>query len=328
VAGLGLGILLRTRGVPVTIHEAAAYPRHRVCGEFVAGRGAEILTGLELPGLSAKPLRLRATRWWGRRGERFDAPLPRAALGVSRHTLDAALAGRFQDLGGELLTGSRAGDDLAPAGTVWATGRRAGKSRRWIGLKCHAGGFALGADLEMFLGQGAYAGASRVEGDRVNIAGLFPLRTDISAPRDALMPAYLRAHGMHGFADRVSAARVDPASCCGVSAFDFAPASLGPRRLEIGDARLVVPPFTGNGISLALEHASAIAPVLEAWSHGALGWETALDRAHACLGPFDARVRRARWLQRLLLAPRGQGVLWGAARAHVLPFATFFHLLH
>ncbi|MFM8364632.1 MAG: hypothetical protein ACKOAS_05705, partial [Verrucomicrobiota bacterium] len=37
LAGLALGIGLRGRGVEVELHEALAYPRHRVCGEFISG---------------------------------------------------------------------------------------------------------------------------------------------------------------------------------------------------------------------------------------------------------------------------------------------------
>ena len=37
LAGLSLGLALRRAGVPVTLHEAGEYPRHRVCGEFIAG---------------------------------------------------------------------------------------------------------------------------------------------------------------------------------------------------------------------------------------------------------------------------------------------------
>src|SRR5580692_8539854 len=39
LAGLTLGIGLRQRGVPVAIWEAGHYPRHRVCGEFISGKG-------------------------------------------------------------------------------------------------------------------------------------------------------------------------------------------------------------------------------------------------------------------------------------------------
>ena len=44
LAGLTLGIGLRQRGVPVTVYEAGRYPRHRVCGEFISGRGQKTFT--------------------------------------------------------------------------------------------------------------------------------------------------------------------------------------------------------------------------------------------------------------------------------------------
>src|SRR5215469_18650464 len=46
LAGLSLGIGLRNRGVPATILEAGTYPRHRVCGEFISGRGQTVLSKL------------------------------------------------------------------------------------------------------------------------------------------------------------------------------------------------------------------------------------------------------------------------------------------
>src|SRR5271157_5302713 len=48
LAGLTLGIALRQQGVPVTIWEAGHYPRHRVCGEFISGRGQQVLARLGL----------------------------------------------------------------------------------------------------------------------------------------------------------------------------------------------------------------------------------------------------------------------------------------
>ena len=36
VAGLALGVALAQRGIPVELFDKGAYPRHRVCGEFIA----------------------------------------------------------------------------------------------------------------------------------------------------------------------------------------------------------------------------------------------------------------------------------------------------
>src|ERR1039458_5594216 len=48
LAGLTLGIGLRQQGIPITVWEAGHYPRHRVCGEFISGRGQDVLTRLGL----------------------------------------------------------------------------------------------------------------------------------------------------------------------------------------------------------------------------------------------------------------------------------------
>ena len=48
LAGLTLGIGLRQRQIPVAVWEAGNYPRHRVCGEFISGRGQQTLERLRL----------------------------------------------------------------------------------------------------------------------------------------------------------------------------------------------------------------------------------------------------------------------------------------
>jgi hypothetical protein len=57
-----------------------------------------------------------------------------------------------------------------------------------------------------------------------------------------------------------------------------------------------VPPFTGNGISTGPRTRVRHRPRPGSLEPRRAGWETALDRAMPA-GPFDARVRRARWLQ-------------------------------
>src|SRR5487761_38748 len=109
LAGLALGIGLRRRGVPVTIHEAGHYPRHRVCGEFISGRGQAALARLGLAGLldQAGAVRAQTAAFFSATRSTAPRPLPSAALCLSRFTLDAALAEKFRELGGGLIEGRR-----------------------------------------------------------------------------------------------------------------------------------------------------------------------------------------------------------------------------
>src|SRR5208282_3613215 len=154
LAGLTLGIGLRQHGVPVTLREAGHYPRHRVCGEFISGRGQETLARLGLGNLIERAGAVdadtaaffSATRTTGPR------PLPARAICLSRFALDAALAEKFRELGGELCEGNRQRDEAPGEGAVRATGRHVqsdANGARWFGLKAHAGNVPLAADLEM-----------------------------------------------------------------------------------------------------------------------------------------------------------------------------------
>ena len=127
LAGLTLGIGLRRRGVPATIWEAGGYPRHRVCGEFISGRGQMVLERLGLwseAGTSRRVLCATALFICGKNRSpirRLGTP----ALCVSRYMLDALLAETFEQLGGDLRA-TRAGPvEDADEGMVQAGGRRA-----------------------------------------------------------------------------------------------------------------------------------------------------------------------------------------------------------
>ena len=77
--------------------------------------------------------------------------------------------------------------------------------------------------------------------------------------------------------------------------------SSGARR--IGDALTMIPPVTGNGMSMAFESAAmAIAP-LTAYSRGQIRWLQAQQAlAHACDTCFGRRLAWARFLQWLMFA--------------------------
>src|SRR5436190_18896925 len=87
LAGLALGIGRRRRGVPVLVYEAGHYPRHRVCGEFLSGRGLAVLDSLELrePIDQAGATRARTAQFFI--GDRAlpARELPEPALCLSRH---------------------------------------------------------------------------------------------------------------------------------------------------------------------------------------------------------------------------------------------------
>jgi len=86
IGGLSLGIGLRQRSVDVQLHEAGAYPRHRVCGEFISGKGWQIIQslGLEKALLDAGAVEARTFKCYGPDRISQVLPLPSPALCLSR----------------------------------------------------------------------------------------------------------------------------------------------------------------------------------------------------------------------------------------------------
>jgi flavin-dependent dehydrogenase len=330
VAGLALGVRLRERGVAVILHEAGRYPRHRVCGEFFAGQGEVYLRRLGVVSDADGLPRHTLSHWQRGSGRPVSIRLPQSALGLSRHRLDAELADRFQALGGELLLGSRLSEAAgAETGVVWATGRSPGRESEWVGLKGHT----LRADrpegLEVHFGEGAYVGVSGVEGGRMNVCGLFLRRDWGRVRKEAVLLRALESVGLGGLAERVQALGLDETSLSAVSALRLGWRGLPADRIHVGDALAVIPPFTGDGMSLALESAFLVEEPVAAFAGGRMEWADCVRRCHHLLEKCLAgRCRRAAWLHPFLLNGFGQRLLLLAARAGCLPFGSLHRFTH
>lgn len=315
LAGLTLGIGLRQRGVPVTVVEAGRYPRHRVCGEFISGRGQETLERLGLREIllraGARPATTAA--FFSTRSSGPVRELPAPALCLSRHVLDARLARRFRELGGELRENERQTEPHLGEGMVRASGRRAQPAEgrwRWFGLKVHARGVVLQADLEMHLQPGGYVGLCQLKDQAVNVCGLFRRRI---VAEDATRDWRQRLRGSEGspLRQRMANAKLDESTFRAVAGL-----SLRPRRGEgrdeccLGDALTMIPPVTGNGMSLAFESAEIAVEPLGAYARGATSWAEAQRLiARRCDAAFARRLAWAGWLHRAIFATALQEAL-------------------
>lgn len=324
LAGLCLGLALRQRDIPTTLHEAGSYPRHRVCGEFISGVSPAVLEALGLNGIFRSAVTERSTAWWLGPRRIYTGELPEAAQGISRYELDDALRVRFQELGGRLQTQSRLAPE-AREGTVWCAGRIPAQSP-WLGLKCHVRGLALKADLEMHLASNGYVGLARVGEDLVNVCGLF--RQARALRGQALLLAYLEAGGLSELAERLRGAEIDEDSLAAVAGFRLGPQSGPPDRLALGDAWSMIPPFTGNGMSMAIESAVLAADPVERYASGRGTWKEAIREVSGALHHrFAARLFYARLMHPFLTRQPGQACLAALARTRLLPFQLCFHAL-
>jgi 2-polyprenyl-6-methoxyphenol hydroxylase-like FAD-dependent oxidoreductase len=330
LAGLTLGIGLRQRNVPVTVWEAGQYPRHRVCGEFINGRGVDSLKRLGLLNVleQAGVVTARTTVFYNGRFSSGLKQLPSSALCISRWALDAALAREFRRLGGELREAERWKGNAADPFVVHANGRQrqpAESGWRWFGMKAHAKGVLLRADLEMFLSRDSYVGISRLPGGAINLCGLFRRRTGDPLASPTAREWFTRIPHLQ-LQERLAFAEFDESSFCSVGGLSLRPKRAAKSsQCRVGDAITMIPPLTGNGMSMAFESAEiAIAPLV-AGSRRDLSWQEAQQQiAGECDRRFAGRLQWARWLQGLAFWPMGQSfTLWSIAHSNWLWRAWF-----
>ena len=312
LAGITLGIGLRQRSVPVTLWDAGRYPLHRVCGEFISGRGLESLDRLGLrAGLeTAGAVDAHTAAFFSTTSSARPRALPTAALCLSRHVLDEWLAKEFGRLGGELRLGERWRDKEFPEGVVRATGRRAQGGEagaRWFGLKAHARNVALAADLEMHVAPNGYVGLCRLNDGVVNVCGLF--RRD-GAANDSGGAGWERLRGQPGspLHQRLGAVAFDATSLCAVAGLSLRSHRAVERdEFCVGDALTMIPPVTGNGMSMAIESAEMAIEPLTRWSRDEVAWSEARQTfARRCDAAFARRLAWARCLQTLVVSARWQ----------------------
>jgi len=323
LAGLTLGLQLRQKGVPVLLHDAGTYPRHRVCGEYLSGRALSIIESLGLrSGLdrlgaveSSDVLLSLGSSVLSRR------TLPQPALCLSRYEFDRFLVQELTKAGGEIQTGHRIPPQPAE-GTVLATGRHPSAKQhgwRWFGLKAHARNVNLEAGLEMHLSSHGYIGLCRIENNQVNICGLFRSRSPVPDLANS-WKTWLAGDLNSLLHKRVCHAGWDDSSFTSIAALSLAPQRASVRAgLRIGDALTMIPPVTGNGMSMAIEGADLATNPLVDWSSNKLDWDSAVQKVATNLdAAFAPRLRHARWLQHAMFDPLAQSLTWNLSR--IFPF--------
>jgi flavin-dependent dehydrogenase len=107
-AGSALAALLASGARKVALFERDVFPRHKLCGEFLAAEGCEVIEALGCLDdvLACGPARIVRARMTAPSGRRCELDLPGGALGVSRWALDATLLDHARRSGAAVFTGA------------------------------------------------------------------------------------------------------------------------------------------------------------------------------------------------------------------------------
>jgi flavin-dependent dehydrogenase len=292
-AGCAAAITLARRGLRVALAEIKAFPRVKVCGEYISPAATGVLEGLlaseELRAAGAKRVDLFAIEVGDRA---VEWRTPRQAWSVSRATLDDRLLAKARDAGVEVfqpaavrgveydeeetrVTLANHAEPIPARVVIHADGlarfdhgggttpNRTGV----LGVKCHftppPGEPIVGVRMRSC--EGAYLGVVGVERGlatcamtvRERLVSGF-IRSDQHASKDEALDAMTRTLWPRFGSCR----RASPWMVCGVAGSPYiAPGH--PRSLRIGNAAAAVEPVGGEGIGLALWAGATLGAMLE-----------------------------------------------------------------
>jgi flavin-dependent dehydrogenase len=279
-SGAAAACSLASAGREVVLLERSNGPHHKVCGEFLSIETQAILRQLGIDPLTHGAVLVDAVGIHvGRR--HAVTRLPFRALSLSRRTFDQALLHRAREVGAGVRTGvavqgvSREGDSwvvrcddgetLRSRNLILATGKqglRGIQDRRdtsLVGLKMHlrlrdAQRTKLERRVDLFMLDRSYVGLELVEGGVANLC--LVMRRELAQRVGSGWPA-LRAH-LVSVSPQLAAHLENAEPLFDKPLAVVCPANghlddeAEPEAYRIGDRLAHIPPFTGDGLAIAV----------------------------------------------------------------------------
>ena len=103
LAGLSSAIHLSKQAIKVLVIEKNTYPKHKVCGEYISNEVLPYLQYLEIDVSKLGAQRINKFELSTPKNKLIKAPLPLGGFGISRYTLDSALAKRLSKMAQKLF---------------------------------------------------------------------------------------------------------------------------------------------------------------------------------------------------------------------------------
>lgn len=342
-AGCSAAITLAQRGARVVLCEAKNYPHHKVCGEFLSPECTYLLDqlGLSTSIRSLNPVEIGAFCLTGPDSSVWETRLPGSAWGLSRWTLDAALARHVCLVGvelreettvceirGNLPTGfeltirtPHSSDTLGARAVVGAQGKRSAldrtldrrfmhQSQPYTALKAHFKGPPLPGRIELHTFPGGYCGMSEIEDGTANVCLLvrtasFQRNSGSGLARIPRFVAWMKAQNP-------SLGRwLDDAHLIGESWYTISQIPFVEKQPVVGDVLMagdsagVIAPLAGDGIAMALASGQMAGRYFADYLAGQRpAEEIKIQYAAEWRRNFRARLRLGRLLHSLIFEPR------------------------
>lgn len=331
-AGSCVAAGLAQRGWDVLLLEKDRFPRHKVCGEFLSPESQQSLAGCglfeDVRTLSPHPITRALLVSQG--GAEIRVDLPGTAWGVSRRSMDQALAQGAERHGATFREGQRVmgsirkdqhysvelSDGVVEEArmVLFACGRHSSsslpphtalpaRSKLHVGAKVHYRNLKPSQSVELFFFDGGYCGINSIEGGNANVCLLSTYRAFADSGRSVTEILKSAANANSALARRLADGSPVQESACAVAPVDVfrAPTVWADGAPAVGDTAAMIPPLCGDGMAMALRSAELCTPLVHEFLKNCFD-QPELHRRYASAWnrEFSSRLRMGRWLQRLL----------------------------
>jgi len=328
LAGLTAALHLQRQGLEVLLIEKAAFPHHKVCGEYVSNEVIPYLQWLDADPLQLKPALIKTLSITTLTGNTVNSTLPLGGFGISRYILDDFLYQKFIARGGAVLKdtvtaigfqndqfeiGTASGENITTAHVIGAYGKRSAidivKKRAFIqtrspylAVKGHYSGTIDSEQVSLYNFNGGYCGVSQIEDHKINICYL----ADYATFRKYKDPAVYQREVL--FKNKQLQQVYKDCTPLFEKPLSISQLSFGSRSavtdhiLMIGDTAGLIHPLCGNGMAMAIHSAKLCSEVLLLAFNSKITSRSKLESTYTSLWQhtFRSRLRSGAVLSALL----------------------------
>jgi flavin-dependent dehydrogenase len=306
LAGLCNAIHLSKLGKKVLLIEKNEYPKHKVCGEYISNEVLPYLDFLEVNPFDFGAVKIKNFELSTRTNNIISAKLPLGGFGISRYTLDLALAEKAKEnkvvilqdavlnvtfLEDTFQVETKQNNIFTSKITIGAFGKRSlldikmkrnfiQKKAPYLGVKIHVKG-AFKEDLVALHNfKGGYCGVSKVENGAINLCYItnyasFKKYKNIADFQEQVV---FKNSFLKEIFENSEAIFEKPLSISQIS-FETKKA-VENHVLMCGDAAGMIHPLCGNGMSMAIQSAQLASKLILNYFNGEIETRKELEKQY------------------------------------------------
>ncbi len=296
LAGLCCAIHLSGKGLSVVLIEKEAYPRHKVCGEYVSNETLPYLTSLGIDPFELGAVRIDELDFSVPGVDSLKTSLPLGGFGISRFTLDHALYEKATEKGAKIIQDqvekidfvkdkfqiiTKKRKSYSSLFVIGAYGKRSvldkkldrefiSKKSSYVAVKAHYKGYFPENLVGLYNFEGGYCGVSNVEGKKLNVCYIVDYRVFQKYKSiDRFQEEMLKSNkDLNAVLETSEMVFEKPLSISQIS-FDTKELIVD-HVLMCGDSAGLIHPLCGNGMGMAIGAARLVSDAILSYFNGKL----------------------------------------------------------